>query len=43
LAHGTILRFDRPSNSIHFQFLPGDGGIELVTLISPQVVPGRRA
>jgi hypothetical protein len=42
LAHGRILRFDRPEHSIHFQFLPGDGGIELVTLMSPKAVPGRR-
>jgi hypothetical protein len=41
-AHGEILRYDYPTYSLHLQFSVGGSGLELVTLMSPQVVPGRR-
>ena len=38
--HGALLRFDRPTHSVHIQFHK-DGGIELVTAMVARAVPGR--
>jgi len=38
--HGALLRFDRPTHSVHIQFRK-DGGIELVTAMVASAVPGR--
>ena len=38
---GELLRFDWPAHSVHFQFRPGDGGIDLVTIMVARAVPGR--
>ena len=38
--HGALLRFDRPTHSVHFQFRK-DGGIDLVTAMVASAVPGR--
>jgi hypothetical protein len=41
--HGELLRFDWPGYSIHFQYRGDHGGIELVTAMVAQLVPGRPA
>ena len=38
---GELLRFDRPTHSLHLQFRPDGAGLELVTLMSAEGVPGR--
>ena len=38
---GELLRFDRAEWSVHFQFKGTGAGIELVTAMLPQLVPGR--
>jgi hypothetical protein len=38
---GDLLRFDRPTYSIHFQFRGDRRGIELVTGMAARAVPGR--
>ena len=38
---GELLRFDWPDRSVHFLFRSGDGGVDLVTLMTARAVPGR--
>lgn len=38
---GELMRFDWPTHSLHLQFRPEGVGIELVTLMSAEAVPGR--
>jgi hypothetical protein len=38
---GELMRFDRPGHSVHFQFRPDGAGIEMVTLMVAEAVPGR--
>lgn len=38
---GELLRFDRPTHSIHIQFRADHDGIDLVTAMSARQVPGR--
>jgi hypothetical protein len=39
--HGELMRFDKPHGSVHIQFRSRGAGIELVTMMVPQLVPGR--
>jgi hypothetical protein len=38
---GELMRFDRPTHSLHLQFRADGAGIELVTVMSAAAVPGR--
>jgi hypothetical protein len=38
---GELLRFDRPTHSVHFQFRSGQAGIDLVSAMAARAVPGR--
>ena len=38
---GELLRFDRPTHSLHLQFRADGSGIEMVTVMSAEAVPGR--
>jgi hypothetical protein len=38
---GHMLRYDYPSHSIHFEFLPDDGPLKMVTFMTADVTPGR--
>jgi len=38
---GELLRFDRPTHSLHIQFRPDHDGIDLVTAMIARQVPGR--
>ena len=40
-TYGEILRYDYPSHSIHLQFAVGGKQLEIVTLMTSSVVPGR--
>src|SRR4051812_12710569 len=39
--HGELMRFDKPGYSLHVQFRSRGAGIELFTMMVPQLVPGR--
>ena len=39
--HGELMRFDKPQYSLHVQFRSRGAGIELMTAMVPQLVPGR--
>lgn len=38
---GELLRFDRPTHSVHIQFRADHDGIDLVTAMTARAIPGR--
>jgi hypothetical protein len=41
LRFGESIRYDSAACSVHYEFLPDGDGISMVTLMSPDSVPGR--